>query len=802
MQTILQDLRYAVRLLLKTPSFTLVAVLTLMLGIGANVAIFSVVNGLLITPLPYPNAGRLHMVWQDLRAQGGPVDEWMSPANYFDWRARATSFEELAVYGQSAPTLTGEGGEPEQLRGWSMSHGMLRVLGVSPAAGRDLVEADDRPGAPAVALVSHGLWTRRFGSDPALVGKTITLNREPVSVIGIMPASFRSPFGMPDVWRPLRLDPANAPRGQVFLQGIALRKAAVPVDQARAGLRALGDAIAQEFPEEKGSAIYLTTLHERVVGSVRTPLLALLGAVGLVLLMACANIANLLLARATARSREVAVRIAIGASPVRLVRQLLTESLVLGVCGALFGVLLSWWMLDLLLSLSPPGTPRLDAVRVDGMALAFAAGLAVVTSLVFGLAPAVHALRSRVTEALNEGGRGGAGSRRALTARNAFIVGEMALALMLLVGAGLLMRSLTNMISVDPGFQPDRLLVATVGLPQAAYREDDQVRNFFSALLDRVEATPGVESVGFVSVLPFSGNDTDTSFYLQGQPEPTEPGTSPTAWYRIVSPGFFRAIGMRLESGRFIEATDAAAAERVAVVNRALASRYFGGASPVGRRIMLGPERPFLIVGVVGDVRHRSLSQDPLPQMYMSATQMPRRQMTMVVRAAGQPALLTPAVRAAVAGIDPGLPLANINTMESLVADSLAMPQLLSGLMLAFAAVALLLAAIGVYGLMAYSVSERTREFGIRSALGADAADVMRLVLGQAARLTMVSLAIGAAAAFGVARLIAALLFGVTPGDAATFVVTALLLALVSLAAGYLPARRATRVSPVIALRE
>jgi putative ABC transport system permease protein len=800
--TTFQDLRYAVRLLLKTPSFTLVAILTLMLGIGANVAIFSVVNGLLIKPLPYAGADRLHMVWQDLRALGGPPDEWMSPANYFDWRARAKSFEELAVYGQSAPTLTGASGEPEQLRGWTMSHGMFRVLGVAPAIGRDFTEADDRPGAPLVAIVSHGLWTRRFGEDPSLVGQTITLNREPVTVIGIMPASFRSPFGTPDLWRPVRLDPANAPRNSVFLQGIARRRTDVSVEQARAELRALGDAIAQEYPAEKGSRILLTTLHERVIGNVRTPLLALLGAVGLVLLMACANIANLLLARATARSREVAVRIAMGASPMRLVRQLLTESVVLGGAGAVSGVLLSWWLLDLLVSLSPPGTPRLDAVRVDGTALAFAASLALATSLIFGLAPAVHAMRNRVTEALNEGGRGGIGSRRALSARSAFIVVEMSLALMLLVGAGLLTRSLTNMIAVDPGFRPERLLVATVGLPQAAYREDDRVRSFFTALLDRLQAAPGVDGAGLVSVLPFSGNDTDTTFYLEGQPEPTEPGTSPTAWFRIVSPGFFGAIGMRLEAGRFIEPTDMAGTERVAVVNRALANRYFGGVNPVGRRIMLGRERPTLVIGVVADVHHRSLREDPLPQMYLSDSQMPRRMMTIVVRTSREPAALVPGLRAAVAGLDPALPVANVNTMESLVADSLAMPRLLSGLMTAFAGAALLMAAIGIYGLMSYSVSERTREFGIRSALGAGAGDVLRLVMGQTAWLTAIALTVGAAAAYGVARLIGSLLFGITANDAATFAGTALLLAVVSLAAGFVPARRATRVSPVVALRE
>jgi putative ABC transport system permease protein len=485
-----------------------------------------------------------------------------------------------------------------------------------------------------------------------------------------------------------------------------------------------------------------------------------------------------------------------------VVRQVLTESLVLAALGGLFGLLLSGWLLDGLVALAPSDTPRLDAVRVDVMVLSYVAGLVLLTALVFGLAPAVHPIRRNVVDRLKGGGaRGSLESRRAVTGRSAFIVTQMALALTLLAGAGLLMRSFANLNEVDPGFRPERVLTASVSLPAAAYQQDDQVRAFFTALLDRLRATAGVEAAGLVSVLPFSGTDTDTTFTIADRPPPTEPGSAPTAWFRIVSPGFFEAIRMRLEAGRFIEGTDTATSERVAVINRALANRYFGGRDPVGQRILLGPGRSHVVVGVAGDVHHRALSAEPLPQMYLADAQFPRRQMTIVLKAAGDAGALASAVRASVASLDPSLPVFGVNTMESLIAESLAIARLVSLLMAAFAAAALLLTSVGVYGLMAYVVAERTREFGIRAALGASAGDVVRLVLGRAAWLIALALVLGVAAANGVSRLIGALLFGVSPGDAATLAATAGLLSIVALAAAWLPARRAMRISPVVALR-
>ncbi len=811
MSTLFQDLRFAARLLLKAPSFTAVALLTLSLGIGASAAIFSVVNTLLLQPLPYPHAERLVMLWQDFRERGGPEDEWLTPANFFDWRARAQSFQDIAVYQGGSANLTGQG-EPERVTGWSVTSGFFGVLGVAPSLGRDFVPEDDVPGADGVVMLSHGFWARRFGAEPGIVGRTLTLSGQPFTVIGVMPAGFRNPFGEPDIWRPVQLNPANPSRGSITLRAFARLNDGVALSQARAEMTTIGQALAQEIPEARQTGILVTPLHERVIGDTRTPLLALLGAVLFVLLIASANVASLLLARGAAREREVALRKAVGATAGRIVRQLLTESLLLGALGAAGGLLLAGWLLDLLVANAPPGTPPLDRVRIDGTVFAFGAGLGLLTSVVFGLAPAVQSGARQVGTVLKEGGRAAAGSRRLLTLRHVFLVGEVALALTLLVGAGLMMRSLLNLQAVDPGLEPERVLVASVALPQAGYPEPDQRRAFFTALEERLQALPGVEQVGFASVAPFSGADTDTSFLIEGQPEPATPADQPIAWVRMVTPAFFGAVGMRLETGRLLEPGDHEQAQRVVVINRAMASRFWpniaatggppsGGVAPVGTRIFIGPNNPVTIVGIVADVRHRDVAQPALPQMYLPMAQFPQSGMTAVVKAAGDPAVLAPSVRSAVTALDPNLPVSFVETLESLMAETLALPRLLAMMLLLFAGAALLLAAIGIYGLMAYSVAQRTQEFGIRLALGAQSDTVLRLVLGQACRLTLAGVAIGAAAAFGVSRLLEALLYEVRPADAPTFAATALALSAVALVAAYLPARRAMRISPVEALR-
>jgi putative ABC transport system permease protein len=796
----LQDFRYAVRLLVKSPSFTLVALSTLALGIAANAAIFSVVNTLLLKPLPYREPGRLVMLWQDLRARGGPLDEWLAPAHFFDWRQRSLSLQSSAVFRTANPSLTGTG-EPEQLTGWLVTADFFRMLGVAPAIGRDFRAEDDRPDAPATAILTHGLWVRRFGSDPAIVGTTVSLDRVPCTVIGVLPPSFRSPFAAPEIFRPLRLNPVGAPRSNITLQMIARLKPNVSFEQAQAELRTIGAAVAAEHPDtDAGATIRLTRLHDEVVGNVRTPVLALLGAVVLVLLIACANIGNLQLARASIRSREIAVRTALGAARTRIVRQLLTESLLLGVLGSIAGLLLSFWMLDALVALAPEGTPRLDEIRIDPAVLGFGAALAIGTSILFGLMPAVHSIRGDVAATMKEGGKGTGAPHAGVAARSLFVVAELALALMLLVGAGLLMRTLANMRSVNPGFNPENVISAIVTLPNVGYEKPEQVRGFYRSLLERLDGAPGVKTAALASVLPFSGADTDTGFRIEGRPPVTNPGDRPTAWYRIVSPGYARAMGLTIEAGRFLEETDREGVENAAVINRRLADRYWPGENPIGRRIVNG-DRPATIVGIVGNVHHRSLSEEPLGELYLSYQQYTSRRQTLVIRSAGEPAAVVPVVRERLAAVDPNVPLYSVATVESLMADSLALPRMITMLMAAFAAASLLLAAIGIYGLMAYAVTLRTQEFGIRMALGAKAADVFRLVLGHAARLAAVGIAVGALASVGAARLIATLLFGVTASDVPTFAATAGLLALVTLLASYLPARRAVHVDPVTALR-
>jgi putative ABC transport system permease protein len=799
MQTFLQDLKYAIRLLIKAPSFTAVALGTLALGIAANAAIFSIVNALLIKPLPYAEPHRLVMLWQDQRARGGPENEWLAPAHFFDWRNRATSFEASTVFHGGSASLTGSA-EPEQVRGWRVTADFFKVLGVAPALGRDFRAEDDRPGAAPTVILTHGLWIRRFGADPSLVGRTIALNRVAHTVIGVLPSSFTNPFASPEIFRPAQLNPVQPSRGNVTLQMIARLKRDVAFERAQAEMSAVGAALAAEHPAtDKGTTIRLTRLHEEIVGDVRTPLLALFGAVLLVLLIACANVAGLQLARASARVREIAIRAALGAGRARIVRQLLTESVVIGLIGATAGVLLSSWMLDGFTALAPEGTARLEEVRIDGMVLAFAVVLAVATSAVFGLAPAMQSVRTDVVSSIKEGVRS-TGGRQGTVTRGVFVAAQLALALTLLVGAGLLMRSLANIRGVDPGFDPERLLAAFIGLPANGYETAPKVRTFQTSLLERVNTTPGVSAAALVSVLPFSGDDTDTSFFIEGKPQPQGAGDTPVAWYRIVSAGYLRTIGMQMESGRFIAPGDLDTSEAVVVINRTLANRYWPNENPIGRRIRTG-KYTCTIVGVVRDVHHRSLREDPRGEMFLSYQQFQSRGMYLAVRTAAEPTGVLPSVRRHLASLDPNIPLFSVATMDRLLADSLSLPRMMALLMGAFAAASVVLSAIGVYGLMAYTVTLRTQEFGIRMALGAARSDILRLVVGQAGRLTAFGLIAGAIAALAAARFIRTMLFGVTSSDVPTFIGTALVLGGIALLASYLPARRAVRVDPVTALR-
>ncbi len=805
MQAFWQDLRYGLRMLYQNRGFTSVALLALALGIGANSAIFSVVNSVLLRPLPYRDPQRLIVIWENYQQRGGPEREWASPADFRDFRDQAQSFEHIAALLGWGPTLTGQD-EPEDLQGAAVSHDTFAMLGVEPALGRSFRPDEDQAGAERVAVLSHNLWQRRFGSDPAIVGKNLTLGGESYTVIGVMPRGFSFPILKDtEIWRPITPALAAIPgcdRGCVILRVIAKLNPGVTLEAARAEMTALTSRLAEQYPESnKGVGAALVPLHEQLVGDVRPAMLVLLGAVGLVLLIACANVANLLLARAAARENEVAIRAALGASRSRLIRQHLTESLVLAVIGGAVGLLLAFWIVDLLVSFAPRGTPRLDEIAIDPFVLAFTCGVTLFTGLVFGLAPALLSSRTNFNSALKEGGRDTSATSRGARVRSALVVSEVALALMLLVGAALLIKSFVNLQRVDPGFNPKDVVRVDVGLPRTRYPERNQSATFYKQLLDRVAALPGVQSAGAVSSLPLSGGGTDSDFGIEGRP-PAEPGQNPVAWYSSVTPGYFRAMGIRLLRGREFTEADNADAPKIVLISETMARRYFSEEDPVGKRLVFGGASDLReIVGVISDVKFFGLNLDARPSMYFPHQQNPARGMSLVVRTQGNPLTLATAIRGQVSALDRDLAVSNVMTMEQLVGVSLAEPRFVLLLLGAFAAVAMLLSAIGVYGVVSYSVTQRSHEIGVRMALGAQMSDVLKLVVGQGMTLVLGGVGLGLIAAFALSRVMESLLFGVSATDGTTFAATSVILAGVALGACFVPARRATKVDPMVALR-
>ncbi len=805
MQTFWQDLRYSVRMLYKNRGFTAVALLALALGIGANTAIFSVVNSVLLRPLPFSNPQRLIMIWENYQQRGGPEREWASPGDFTDFRDQAQSFEHVAALGGWGPTLTGRD-EPEDLQGAAVSHDTFAMLGVEPALGRAFKPDEDKPGAERVVVLSNHLWERRFDADPSIVGKSVTLSGESFTVIGVMPRGLSFPIlNNAEIWRtigPLLAANPGCDRGCVTLRVIAKLKEGVSIEAARAEMNAITGQIAERYPEDnKGVGATLVPLHDQLVGDVRPAMLVLLGAVGLVLLIACANVANLLLARAAAREKEVAIRAALGASRARLIRQHLTESLVLALTGGAVGLLIAFWMVDLLVSFAPKGTPRLGEVSIDPTVLAFTFGIAVLTGVVFGLAPALMASRANFNSALKEGGRDSSATTRGASVRSALVVSEVALSLTLLIGAGLLIKSFVNLQRVDPGFNPNGVLRVDVTLPRTRYPERNQSAAFYKQLLDRVAALPGVQSAGAVSNLPLSGGGTDSNFAVEGQP-PAEPDHRPVGWYSSVTPGYFRALGIRLLSGREFTEADTADAPKAVVISETMARRYFPGDEPLGKRLVFGGGKDLReIVGVISDVKFFGLSLDARPSMYFPQAQTPARGMSLVVRTQGDPLALASAIRGQVSALDRDLAVSSVMTMEQLVSTSLSEPRFTLLLLAAFASVAMLLSAIGVYGVVSYSVTQRSHEIGVRIALGAKARDVLKLVVGQGMSLVFGGVGLGLMAAFAISRLMESLLFGVSATDTTTFALTALLLAAVALGACVVPARRAAKVDPMESLR-
>ncbi len=803
MQALWQDLRYGGRLLWKRTGFALIAVITLALGIGANTAIFSVVNSVLLRPLPYPNAERLMTIWEDHRARNGPEREWTSPTGFEDWRDQAKSFDHVVALQGWGPTLNGQG-EPEQLVGALVSHDALSALGVAPALGRAFRPEEDQRGVESVVIISHRLWLRRFGADPSLVGKRISLNGENLMVVGVMPAGFKFPIiTNADVLRPIQTAlSAGCQRGCYTIRVMARLKPGVSEAQARAELNAIATRIEHQFPDTNSKvAATLVPLHEFRVGPVKTQMLALLVAVGFVLLIACANVANLLLARSVTREKEIAIRASLGAGRWRIARQLLSESLLLAAIGGAAGLLLAYWLVDLLVSFIPQGTPRLDEIGVDGRALVYTMVITILTGLMFGSAPVWQLFKADLNQSLRDGGKGLYVARSGGRALSALVVVETALTLTLLVGAGLLVKSFIRLQRVDPGFDPRNVLTAVVTLPRAVYPERNQIAPFYSQLLERVRALPGVRSAAAISTLPLSGSNTDADFVIEGRPAP-QPGQQPVAWVSSVSHDYFRAIGMRLVAGREFDERDNENAPRVVIISEATARRYFPNEDPIGKRIGNGrPDGWREIVGVTADVKHFGLNQDARASMFFPHRQQPSRQMFIVARAAADPLSLSSALRTAVAAMDKNLAVSNISPMEEITAQSIGQERFTLLLLGVFSALALLLAVAGIYGVMSYAVAQRTHEIGVRVALGAQTRDVLKLVVSQGMALVLMGVGIGLASALALTRFIKGLLFGVSATDPMTFAGVAALLALVALFACWIPARRAAKVDPMVALR-
>jgi putative ABC transport system permease protein len=808
METLFQDLRFGARVLRKNLGFTLVAVLTLALGIGANTAIFSVVNAVLLRPLQYPNAARIVAI-QELNEKG--TRGQVTPANFLDWRTQQTSFEHLAAI-LSRPANFSAGDESERMELSMTSANFFEVFGVRPHLGRFFLPEEERAGHDAVVVLSYALWQRRFGGDPSLVGKSLTLDGQTYTVVGVAPAGFQYP-DRTEVWiPPYQLVPMLGPqmnversRGFGFLSAVASLKAGVSVKQAHEEMTAITARLRQQYPETNNNRFNrVVTLQTHLVGETTTVLLLLLGAVTLLLLIACANVANLLLARAASRHKEIAVRLALGATRARLVRQLLIESVLLALVGGVAGLLLGWWGVDLMQGLLPVNFPRAQGIGIDLRVLGFTLLVSLGTGILFGLAPALQSTNHDINESLKESGRGSSGAP-GNRVRSLLIVSEVALSLMLLISAGLLFRSLLHLQAVELGFRPEKVLTFRLSPSGTNFTQDPQFSAFFHQVAERIKTLPGVDTVGVINTLPLVKGPT-SAFQVEGRPQMTR-DRWPTINYRSVSPDYLRAVNVPLLKGRAFDARDNESAPRVVIVNQSLVRRDFAGEEPVGKRINLGGTTPdgqpswWEIVGVVADVRSLELNTEPSPEIYTSYLQDPFAGMSYVVRTSVEPESLIPSVREAVRQIDKAQPVAEVREMEQIVSEVAAQPRFNTLLLGLFAGVALLLAAAGIYGVMSYSVTQRTHEIGLRMALGAQTSDVIRLVVGQGIKLTLVGLALGLACAFALTRVMAALLYGVSPTDPGTFAFGALLLVVVALLACYLPARRAAKVDPLVALR-
>ncbi|HEX6158973.1 MAG TPA: ABC transporter permease [Thermoanaerobaculia bacterium] len=791
-----RDLRYAIRGLVRARGFAAVAILTLAVALGANTAIYSIVSAILLRPLPFPQPDQLIAV----RASNAGVAELsFSLPNYDDLRAQAKNFEHIAGF-DSFSTFLYDGPEPELLSGSSVTANMFPLLGIKPYLGRTFTEAEDREGQPSLVVISYELWQRRFGGDRGILGRQIRVGATPDTVIGVMPPRFTFPLReneRADFWIPMKQDPVSTARGAGWLSAIARLRDGVSLEQGDAELRTISGRMAKEQP---GLVFRAQPLHDRLVGEVRPALIVLMCAVGLVLVIGCANVANLLLARAAVRHREISIRAAIGATRGMIVRQLLVESVLLALISGAIGSLLAAWGVEMLVALAPPEIPRLHAITVDANVLLFTLGLSVLTGIVFGLTPALSASKTNLVEALKEGSRGSTEGRRGNRVRNTLVVAEIALSVILLAGAGLLLRSFLQLTGIDPGFDFRNGVTMDVPIRSAVFPGDDGVVQYYRRALEELRAIPGVTSVGGANYLPLGGDETTLSYAVVGRPAPP-PGQSPSASFVYVTPGYFDVMRMSILRGRAITEHDGPKAPPAVVISESLARQQFPKSDPIGQQLDLDDGRGIrTIVGVVRDVRVLSLTDVPRPTYYVSVLQAPMRRMQFVVRSPNA-ASLGSSVRAALRKLDREQPIYALRTLEEIRSQSLEGRRFMLVLIGMLASLALALAAVGIYSIMSYSVTQRTSEIGIRMSLGAEARDIFRLIVGHAVRLVLIGLVSGVVIALIATRVMTSLLFGITATDPVTFASICAVIGGIALLASYLPASRATRVDPLVAIR-
>ena len=808
MGTVFQDLKFGLRTLAKNPGFTAVALLTLALGIGANTAIFSVVNGVLLRPLPYAEPGRLMTVYERSREFG---QFSVAYPNFLDWRRENHSFTDIAAFRGDDFNFTGSG-QPEHLRGEFVSASLLPVLGVNPLLGRNFLPQEDQQGASGVVMLTYGLWKRRFGADPNILGNTMTLNARNYKVIGVLPSDFRF-RRQAELYVPLAQYLSielNSRENHPGLNVVGRLKPDVTMAAAQAEMTSIGRALAQQYPKANaGHGVTVVEMKDDMVGYIRPTLLLLLGAVGCVLLIACANVANLLLARSTARSREFAIRAALGADRKRVVRQLLTESVLLALNASVFGLLLADWGIRLVLAAVPNSLPRSQEIGLDPHVLLFTLAVTVLTGVLFGLAPAFHSSNVNPQEFLKEGARGSGGGRH--RAEGVFVALEVGLAVVLLAGAGLMIQSIWRLWRVDPGFNTRHLLTTQVALSPTVMASPAAIRLAYQQLLDRVASIPGVQSASIASLIPLSDSDSEMSFWLGRELQPPQDQMSSALFY-IGTSDYLRVMGIPLREGRFFTAQDTLASTPVVVIDDVMAKHLFPGQDAVGKQFNLIVVGPVQIVGVVGHVKHWGLDSDDTAkirdEIYFPFLQIPDKFMsetvaglTLALRTAPDPLSVLSAVRAQVAGPTEDQPISRVQTMEQIISGSLAERRFTMLLLIIFASTALVLAAVGIYGVMSYAVSRRTHELGVRLALGASRREILRLVVWEGMVLAAIGTAVGLTAALGLTRLMGSLLYGVRPADPATLAAVSLLLAGIALLACYIPAWRATKVDPLVALR-